>query len=86
MNPPGIDPTWLHLQLTMTLGDVIVAASTVSAILICYFGLKQRLEGVTEEMVEIRGTVGEHGTQLAQLDAAVFGRRRNDQQKRSNHR
>lgn len=68
----------MNLQLTMTLGDVVVAGSCVSAILVAYFGLKHRLETLTEGHREAVETLDEHTGQLAELDAAVFGRRRND--------
>jgi hypothetical protein len=76
----------MNLALTMTLGDLVVAGSCVTAIVAAYFGLKHRLDTLTEGHRDALDTLDEHTGQLAELDAAVFGRRRNDDNNRRKRR
>jgi hypothetical protein len=75
----------MKLELTMTIGDLIVTAGTVVAIIIAYYAIKAALTTLTntqnqhgETLAEHTNTLSEHGENLAALDAAVFGRRRHD--------
>lgn len=82
----------IHLELTLTIGDVIVAGSTVLAITSAYFAMKGRLAelGIFQKSIVERVTKNEaridehgekleiHGNQLVALEGQVFGRRRSD--------
>lgn len=79
---PGI-----QLQLTMTLGDLVVAGTTVVAIIGCYYAVKGTLAQLTAghaqamvTLVDHGKKLEEHGQELAALNTQVFGRRRGDKE------
>ena len=78
--PPGI-----QLQLTMTLGDLIVAGTTVVVIIGAYYAIKGTLASLTAGQSELVTKVAKHGERLdshgesiASLNTKVFGRRKGD--------
>lgn len=75
----------LQLDMSVTLGDFIVTGGTILTIVVCYFAIKTTLETLRDAMKSMAAqvhehgdTLAEHGEGLAALDAAVFGRRRQD--------
>lgn len=75
----------MTLTLSMTLGDLAVAGSVVSAIIGAYFALKHLLtsmhvdlKAVIERVDEHDDILTDHGEGIAALESRVFGRRRND--------
>lgn len=81
--PPGI-----QLQLTMTLGDFIVAGTTVIAIVAAYYAVKNTLASLAATTADLKTTVGEHadtigvhGEKIAALNTKVFGRRSGDRER-----
>jgi hypothetical protein len=83
----------MKLELTMTIGDLIVTGGTVVAIIIAYYAIKAALTTLTntqnqhsETLASHDEKLNEHGENLAALDAAVFGRRRQDAEQQPPHR
>lgn len=75
----------MKLEMTMTFGDLIVTAGTVTAVVIAYYAIKAALTTMAANIADLTTTVaehddviGSHGENIAALDAAVFGRRRKD--------
>lgn len=80
-----IAATGFQIQMTMTIGDVIVAGVTLAAVIGAYYAVKGNLAGVMvavnghgETLEEHTKTLGKHDRQIVRLDAQVFGRRRTD--------
>jgi len=71
----------MTLQMTITFGDLVVTAGTVTTIIIAYLSIKTSLAVLTkhgERLDEHDETLQVHGEGIARLDTAVFHRRRSD--------
>jgi hypothetical protein len=75
----------VNVQLSMTLGDLVVASTTVLAIIGAYYAVKNNLLSLTSTVnghdrtiEEHRQKLATHGEQLAALNIKVFRRRAGD--------
>lgn len=75
----------MTLQMTMTLGDLIVAGTMVIAVTGAYYAVKNNVLALTITVGGHTVTLGEHakkledhGQKLARLDQKVFNRRHSD--------
>jgi hypothetical protein len=86
----------VKLELSLTLGDLIVSGTMVVTIIGAYYAIKgtlqalrdgqreinRRLEEHGEKIEELDKCTGTHAESLARLDEHVFGRRRSDRDRR----
>lgn len=84
----------ITIDMTMTLGDIVVAGTTVLAVLGAYYAVKNNVYALTlmvkghgrtidDHDTQLDGhgrTIGHHGESIARLDQKVFGRRQTDNQ------
>lgn len=79
----------MTLQMTITFGDLVVTAGTVTTIIVAYLSIKSSLSVLKkheERLDEHDEVLQEHGEGIARLDSAVFDRRRSDRPPRDNQR
>ena len=79
----------MHIELAVTLGDLVVAGTTASTIIGAYLNMRQQLRTMNATMIELMERVDGHEEQLddhdraiTALDTRVFGQRRTDRRKR----
>lgn len=67
----------MQIDLSMTLGDVIVAGAAVTSIMTAYYALKNQLRAlprIEERLTDHSEQLQEHEAAITELDVAVFGR------------
>jgi hypothetical protein len=80
----------LQLQLSVTLGDLIVAGATVCAIIGAYFAVKGQLETTGARLAaqdqrseRIEKRVDVHDEDIGALEEKVYGRRKTDRRRKA---
>lgn len=72
----------LQLQLSVTLGDLIVAGATICAIVGAYYAVKGQLETTRELLKSIDRRLNGHDEDIDALEERVFGRRKSDRRRK----